>query len=80
MNEPTSNPAGHPAGQAPESPAPLDLDDTEGNPSLVADFFYFLKENKKWWLIPMVLLIVILGLLIVAGSSSTLGPMIYSFF
>ena len=40
----------------------------------------FLWAQKLWWLIPFVVVLVALGLLIVVGSSTGIGPFVYTLF
>jgi hypothetical protein len=44
------------------------------------ELFLFLKTRKKYWLIPLIATLLILALLIVLGSTTALGPFIYSLF
>jgi hypothetical protein len=50
------------------------------NAGIVGELFGFLWRNKKWWLIPMVSVLVVFGLLLVFGTTSGLGPLIYTLF
>ena len=43
----------------------------------LVEFFWRLK---MWWMIPMVMLLMIIGLLIGFGSSTGVGPFIYTLF
>ena len=40
----------------------------------------FFWRLKMWWMIPMVMLLMIIGLLIGFGSSTGVGPFIYTLF
>jgi hypothetical protein len=44
------------------------------------ELFLFLKTRKKYWLIPLIGTLLILAILIVLGSTTALGPFIYSLF
>lgn len=40
----------------------------------------FLWRRKMWWMIPMVSVMLFFGIIIVFGSSSGVGPFIYTLF
>ena len=40
----------------------------------------FLWQRKMWWMIPMVVVLLFFGLIIVIGSSTDVGPFIYTLF
>ena len=40
----------------------------------------FLWRRKMWWMIPMVSVMLFFGIIIVFGSSSGVGPVIYTVF
>jgi hypothetical protein len=44
------------------------------------ELLLFLKTRKKYWLIPLIATLLILAILIVLGSTTALGPFIYSLF
>jgi hypothetical protein len=44
------------------------------------ELFLFLKTRKKYWLIPLIATLLLLAILIVLGSTTALGPFIYSLF
>jgi hypothetical protein len=44
------------------------------------ELLMFLKTRKKYWLIPLIATLLILAILIVLGSTTALGPFIYSLF
>ncbi len=44
------------------------------------ELLVFLWRLKMWWLIPMVSVLLLFGLLIVVGSSTGVGPFIYTLF
>lgn len=48
--------------------------------STLREFGQFLWKEKMWWMIPMVMALVCLMVLIVLGSSSGVGPFIYTLF
>jgi presenilin-like A22 family membrane protease len=47
---------------------------------IAADLLAFLWHAKMWWMIPIVALLLLFGLLIVFGSSTGVGPFIYTLF
>ncbi len=47
---------------------------------IAADLLTFLWQAKMWWMIPMVTVLLLLGLLIVFGSTTGVGPFIYTLF
>ena len=44
------------------------------------ELFRFIRQRKKWWLVPVIVLLLLLALLIFAGTSTVLGPFIYTLF
>lgn len=46
----------------------------------VGELLGFLWSQKLWWMIPMVLVLLLFAGLILFGSSTALGPLIYSLF
>ena len=40
----------------------------------------FLWHRKMWWMIPLVAVLLFFGLIIVVGSSTGVGPFIYTLF
>jgi hypothetical protein len=48
--------------------------------STTGELFAYLWRQRLWWLIPVVLLLLVFGLFIVLGSSSGLGPLMYTVF
>jgi len=48
--------------------------------SIAKELVGFLWKLKMWWMIPMVILLMIMGLLIGFGSSTGVGPFIYTLF
>ena len=47
---------------------------------IAGELLAFLWQRKMWWLIPMVSVLLLFGLLIVFGSTSGVGPFIYTLF
>lgn len=45
---------------------------------VLGHLFDFLIHNKKWWLTPMIAVLLIFFLIIILGSSTPLGPFIYT--
>ncbi len=60
--------------------APIQLEDEEEEPSLMAEFWMFLKEEKKWWLAPIVIVLVLLSTLFIFAQGSGVAPFIYTLF
>ena len=48
--------------------------------SIAAELIAFLWHRKMWWMIPMVAVLLFFGLIIVAGTSTGVGPFIYTLF
>lgn len=46
----------------------------------VGELLGFLWAQKLWWMIPMVVVLLLFAGLILFGSSTALGPLIYSLF
>lgn len=46
----------------------------------VGELMGFLWAQKLWWMIPMVVILLLVAGLILFGSSTPLGPLIYSLF
>ena len=47
---------------------------------IAGELLRFFWRAKMWWMIPIVVVLLILGLLIVFGSSTGVGPFIYTLF
>jgi presenilin-like A22 family membrane protease len=47
---------------------------------IAAALLGFLWQAKMWWMIPMVATLLLLGLLIVFGTTSGVGPFVYTLF
>jgi hypothetical protein len=47
---------------------------------IAGELLGFLWKMKLWWMIPMVFVLLVFGLLIVVGSSTGVGPFIYTLF
>lgn len=56
------------------------LHDMASKFGIASDLIKFLWQAKMWWMIPVVSVLVLLGLLIVFGSSTGVGPFIYTLF
>ncbi len=48
--------------------------------SIFSELLSFLWKAKLWWMIPMVSVMILISMLIIIGTSSTLGPFIYTLF
>ena len=47
---------------------------------IAGELIAFLWYRKMWWLIPVVAIMLLFGVLVVAGSSTGVGPLIYTLF
>lgn len=47
---------------------------------IAADLVVFLWRAKMWWMLPIVIVLLLLGLITVFGSTSGVGPFIYTLF
>lgn len=47
---------------------------------IAGELLGFMWQRKLWWLIPMVAVLLLVGLVIVFGTSSGVGPFIYTLF
>ena len=47
---------------------------------IAGELVAFLWHRKMWWMIPMVVVLLFFGLIIVVGSSTGVGPFIYTLF
>ena len=54
--------------------------DMVGRLSAAGELLGFLWQRKMWWAIPMVMVLLFFGLLIVFGSTTGVGPFIYTLF
>ena len=48
--------------------------------AISGELFAFMWRRKIWWMFPMVFTLVFLGLIITFGSSTGVGPFIYTLF
>ncbi len=46
----------------------------------LGELFGYLWQRKLWWLTPMLVVLIMFAALIVLGSSTGVGPFIYTFF
>jgi len=51
-----------------------------GKLSIAGELLVYLWRNKLWWMLPMVGVLLVFGLLIVFGTSTGVGPFIYTMF
>ena len=56
------------------------LRDTASKIEIAGELLAFLWRRKMWWMIPIVFVLLVFGILIAAGSSSGVGPFIYTLF
>ncbi|MBG73570.1 MAG: hypothetical protein CL730_00815 [Chloroflexi bacterium] len=47
---------------------------------IFSELISFLWKAKLWWMIPMISVMVILSMIIIFGTSTALGPFIYTLF
>ncbi len=47
---------------------------------IAGELLAFMWQRKLWWMIPIVAVILFFGLIIVVGSSTGVGPFIYTLF
>ncbi len=47
---------------------------------IAGELLTFMWRQKMWWLMPMVAILLFFGLLIVVGTSTGVGPFIYTLF
>ena len=47
---------------------------------IAGELIVFLWRLKMWWMIPLVSVLLVFGLLIVVGTSTGVGPFIYTLF
>jgi cytochrome c-type biogenesis protein CcmH/NrfF len=47
---------------------------------IAGELIGFMWQHKMWWMIPVVFLLLVMGLLVGFGSSSGVGPFIYTLF
>lgn len=47
---------------------------------IAGELFSFMWRRKLWWMFPMVFILVMFGILIVVGTTSGVGPFIYTLF
>lgn len=47
---------------------------------IIASLFGYMWRNKLYWMIPMFIVLVVFGVLIVLGTSTPVGPFIYTLF
>ena len=47
---------------------------------IAGELMSYLWRRKLWWMLPMVTVLVIFGILIVVGTTSGVGPFIYTLF
>ncbi len=51
-----------------------------GKLGIAGELLLFLWERKLWWMIPMVSVLLAFAIVIVVGSSSGVGPFLYTLF
>ena len=56
------------------------LHDTADKFGIAAELLAFLWHGKMWWMIPLVAVLLFFGIIIVVGSSTGVGPFIYTLF
>ena len=56
------------------------LRETSEKFGIAGELLGFLWHRKLWWMFPLVIILLFFGLLIVVGSSTGVGPFIYTLF
>ena len=56
------------------------LRETADKLEIAGELMGFLWTMKMWWMMPIVFILLVFGLLIVVGSSTGVGPFIYTLF
>ena len=56
------------------------ISDITGKLGIAGELLGFLWQQKLWWMIPMVAVLLVFGIVIVVGSSTGVGPFIYTLF
>ena len=51
-----------------------------GKLGIAGELLGFLWSRKLWWMIPMVSVLLVFGIIIVVGSSTGVGPFLYTLF
>ncbi len=51
-----------------------------GKLGIAGELIGFLWSRKLWWMIPMVSVLLVFGIIIVVGSSTGVGPFLYTLF
>jgi hypothetical protein len=54
--------------------------DIGGKFGIAGELLAFLWQRKLWWMIPLVAMLLFFGLIIVVGSTTGVGPFIYTLF
>ena len=47
---------------------------------ILSELIKFLWQAKLWWMIPMIVVMIVLSMIIIFGTSTPLGPFIYTLF
>ena len=56
------------------------ISDVTGKLGIAGELLGFLWQQKLWWMIPMVAVLLVFGIVIVVGSSTGVGPFVYTLF
>ena len=56
------------------------IKDISGKLRIAGELLGFLWQQKLWWMIPMVAVLLVFGIVIVVGSSTGVGPFVYTLF
>gem|GEM_PF-1271432 len=54
------------------------LGEIGGKFSIAGSLFGFMWRRKLWWMLPVVFVLMVFGILIAVGSSTGVGPFIYT--
>ena len=47
---------------------------------IAGELLAFLWQRKMWWMFPMVVVLLVFGILTIVGSSTGVGPLVYTLF
>tara|TARA_B100001971_G_C17664089_1_gene274292 strand:+ start:269 stop:448 length:180 start_codon:yes stop_codon:yes gene_type:complete len=56
------------------------INEIGGKFSIASELLSYLWHRKLWWMLPMVFVLILFGILIVVGTTSGVGPFIYTLF
>ena len=56
------------------------IKDISGKLGIAGELLGFLWQQKLWWMVPVVAVLLVFGIVIVVGSSTGVGPFVYTLF